>query len=232
MDGLNDKIWMKDGTLIPIVKHKLLEISKRFLQDFITPVTIKNAYLVGSLASYQWTPTSDIDVHLTVDINEPFADKSTSDYFDLKKDFFNKNHNIFIKGYKVEININEEEAEKAQFWKDKPVYDIFNDKWIRKPNPNVRRLDDPIVMKLSEYFTDRIDHLVDTQAPSENFQKLKNTIKALRKQGLKHDGEYSIGNLIFKRLRSTDASKKLFEYKNKMEDQELSLEKFKGFFRK
>jgi len=232
MDGLNDKIWQRDGTLIPIVRHKLLEISKRFLSDFITPITVKNAYLVGSLASYQWTPTSDIDVHLTVDINEPHADKSVDDYFDLKKDFFNKNHNIFIKGYKVEININEEGAEQKQFWKDKPVYDIFNDKWIIKPNPNVRKLNDPIVVQLAKFFEFKVDQLIKTEAPSHDYSKLKNTIKALRKQGLKHDGEYSIGNLVFKHLRNTKTNEKLFDFKNDMDDKELSLEKFKNYFKK
>jgi len=232
MDGLNEKLWQKDGKLVPIVKDKLLTVAKRFLNDFITPVTVKNAYLVGSLASYQWTPTSDIDVHLTVDINEPHADKSTDDYFDLKKDHFNKNHNIFIKGYKVEININEEGAEQAQFWKDKPVYDIFNDKWINKPNPNTRRLNDPIVIELSNYFEYMVDKLINDNAPSHDYTKLKNTIRALRKQGLKHDGEYSLGNLIFKRLRNTGVNEKLFDFKNEMDDKELSLEKFKNYFRK
>lgn len=232
MDGLNEKLWNKNGKLIPIVKEKLLAVSKRFLQDFITPITLKNAYLVGSLASYQWTPLSDIDIHLTVDINETHADKSTDDYFDLKKDHFNKNHNIFIKGYKVEININEDDAEKSQFFKDKGVYDIFNDKWIQKPNSNTRRLNDPIVIELSDYFEYMIDKLINDEAHSYDFSKLKNTIKALRKQGLKHDGEYSIGNLIFKRLRNTGANGKLFDFKNEMDDKELSLEKFKNFFKR
>jgi len=231
MKGLNERIWQEDGTMVPSVREKLLQISKRFLDDFITPVTIKNIYIVGSLASYQWTPTSDIDVHLTVDINEPHSDKSTSDYFDLKKDHFNKNHNIFIKGFKVEININEESAEQAQFWKDKPVYDLYNQNWIKLPNENTRRLDDPIVKDLSSYFEDKIDKLINQEAPAHDFKKLKNTIKALRKQGLKHDGEYSIGNLIFKHLRNSGANGKLFNYKNEMDDKELSLEKFKMFLR-
>jgi predicted nucleotidyltransferase len=231
MEGLNEKIWQKDGNIIPSVRERLLQISKRFLDDFITPVTVKNIYIVGSLASYKWTPTSDIDVHLTVDINEPHADKSIDDYFDLKKDFFNKNHNIFIKGYKVEININEEGAEQSQFWKDKPVYDLYNEKWVKKPNSNTRNLNDPIVLEFTEYFQEIIKKLIKNQSSYHDFKYLKNTIKALRKEGLKYDGEYSIGNLIFKQLRNSGANKELFDYKNDMEDKELSLEKFKNFFK-
>ena len=231
MEGLNEKLWQKNGKLVPAVREKLLQISKRFLDDFITPVTVKNIYLVGSMASYQWTPTSDIDVHITVDVKEPNAYETTSDYFDLKKDHFNKSHNIFIKGYKVEINIREEEEEQKQFWTDKPVYDIYKEKWIKKPNPTTRRLNDPVVLEISNYFEDRINNLIDQNAPYYDFKKVKNTIKALRQQGLKHDGEYSIGNLVFKHLRNSKANEKLFDAKNEIEDRELSLEKFHDFLK-
>jgi predicted nucleotidyltransferase len=231
MEGLNEKLWQSNGKLVPAVREKLLQISKRFLDDFITPVTTKNIYLVGSMASYQWTPTSDIDVHITVDVKEPNAYETTSDYFDLKKDAFNKNHNIFIKGYKVEINIREEEAEQKQFWTDKAVYDIYKQKWIKKPNPVTRRLNDPVVLEISDYFEDRINNLIEQNAPYYDFKKVKNTIKALRQQGLKHDGEYSIGNLVFKHLRNSKANEKLFDAKNEIEDRELSLEKFHDFLK-
>jgi len=232
MQGLNDKIWQNNGRIVPEVREKLLQISKRFLDDFITPVTVKNIYIVGSIASYQWTPTSDIDVHITVDINEPHADKSTDDYFDLKKDFFNRSHNIFIKGFKVEININEESAEQKQFWKDKPVYDLYNEKWIKKPNFNTRKLNDPLVLEISSYFEKLIKKMIRDGNPYYDFKKLKATIKALRKRGLEYDGEYSIGNLVFKNLRNSGANEKLFTYRAELEDKELSLEKFKNFFKK
>lgn len=232
MQGLNDKIWQNNGRIVPTVREKLLQISKRFLDDFITPVTVKNIYIVGSIASYQWTPTSDIDVHITVDINEPHADKSTDDYFDLKKDSFNKSHNIFIKGFKVEININEESAEQKQFWKDKPVYDLYNEKWIKKPNFNTRKLDDPLVLEISSYFEKLIKKMIRDENPYYDFRKLKSTIKSLRKRGLEYDGEYSIGNLVFKNLRNSGANEKLFTHRAELEDKELSLEKFKNFFKK
>jgi predicted nucleotidyltransferase len=232
MEGLNNKIWQKDGNIIPEVRKKLLEVAKRFLSDFITPVKVRNIYFVGSLASYQWTPTSDVDIHITVDVQEEYSSQSTSDYFQLKADLFNKTHNIFIKGYKVEINIKPEEIELTEFYKNKPIYDIFNEQWVKLPNPNVRRLDDPLVLKISKYFEDKINSLINTQAPSQDYLKLKNTIKAFRKQGLKHDGEYSVGNLVFKKLRNSGANEKLFDFKNDIEDKELSLEKFKNFFKK
>jgi predicted nucleotidyltransferase len=230
MEGLNEKLWSKDGTVIPIVREKLLRIAKKFLDDFITPIKVKNIYLVGSLASYKWSSTSDIDVHITVDIKENHSYESTVDYFDLKKDVFNKTHNIFIKGYKVEINIREDEAERSEFYKDKPIYDLYNQEWINLPNKNTRNLNDPLVLELSNYFESKIKKLIKDNASSEDFKVLKATIKALRKQGLKHDGEYSIGNLIFKHLRNSGANKRLFDYKNELEDKELSLERFADRF--
>jgi len=226
MIGLNDKIWQKDGTVVPDVRKKLLQIARRFLDDFITPVTVKNIYLLGSIASYQWTPSSDIDLHITVDINEPHGNPSMLDYFDLKKDHFNKNHNIYIKGYKVEVNIKEEVEEQKQFYKNKPIYDLYNQIWIQMPNMTTRKLNDPLVLEFLSYFKQRIDQIIQQEAPYHEFKKLKNTIKALRKQGLINDGEYAVGNLIFKKLRDSKLNERLFNFKNDLEDKELSLEKF------
>lgn len=230
MEGLNEKIWDSRGEIIPTVREKLLQISRRFLDDFITPIKIRNIFFTGSLASYQYTATSDIDVHITVDVQEEYSAKSTTDYFELKTDFFNKNHNIFVKGYKVELNIKPDEVEKQQFHKDKAVYDLLNNKWINKPNPNTRNLDDPIVLAFCSYFENQVNDLIKEKAPYYEFKKLKNNIKALRKRGLEYDGEYSIGNLIFKHLRNTRVNEKLFDFKNDLEDKELSLESFKRIY--
>ena len=147
MTQLNNKIWKDDETIWPDVRKKLLQIAQRFLNDFVTPVKVKNIYFVGSMASYQWKPSSDIDVHITVDIQEPHEGSSISDYFDLKKDHFNDSHNIYIKGYKVEVGIKEDEKEQQEFYKDKGVYDLYNQTWIQRPALETRDLNDSLVLE-------------------------------------------------------------------------------------
>jgi hypothetical protein len=226
MNQLNDKIWDKSNKLIPDVKRKLLMIAHKVTTDIATLVKIKDIYFTGSLATYKWTPVSDIDLHVVVDILEKHSDNTLIDYFDVICKLFNSQHNIFIKGYKVEVNL----KEKENSIKDKATYDIVHDKWITTPNPNTRSLEDPEVINITKKYQNRIDELITKHGSVEEAKALKKEIKDLRKNGLlEGEGEYSIGNLVFKRLRNTEYLAKIFNYWNRLEDQILSLETFKQY---
>lgn len=219
---LNDKIWGSDNLIIPIVREKLLTIAKKIADDIATLVRIKHIYFTGSLATYRWTPISDIDLHIIVEVLEEHSNDTLDEYFDLMCKLFNNQHNIFIKGYKVEVNIKKEEV----LFRDKSAYDLIENKWVKKPSKNTRDLDDPEVIKLATKYQRQIDNLIGTNASVEEAKKLKAEIKDLRKSGLEEgEGEYSIGNLVFKKLRNTEYLSKLFDYWHRLEDRELSLEK-------
>jgi predicted nucleotidyltransferase len=226
MKRLNDKIFDKEGTIIPIVREKLLTIAKKITNEVATLVEIQNIFFTGSLATYRWTATSDIDVHIIVKVLESHRDETLKEYFDLICKLFNSHHNIFIKGYKVEVNMKEEEV----IHKDKAVYDLIKNKWLVEPNPKTRSLNDPEVLKLTNDIQKRIDRIVSKNDASEEGKELKKEIKALRSKGLSgEEGEYSVENLVFKKLRNTDYLTKLFNYLNELEDKKLSLESFKKY---
>jgi hypothetical protein len=228
MQKLNDKIWGKDRKIIPAVREKLLVLAKKLSDDVATLVEVKHIYLTGSLATYRWTAVSDIDLHIIVDILEKHSDNTINEYFDLICKLFNSQHNIFIKGYKVEVNIKEREV----LYKDKAAYDLINNKWVKEPNENTRDLDDPEVISITKEYQQKIDKLISKHGTVDEAKALKREIKDLRRKGLEEgDGEYSVGNLVFKKLRNTEYVAKLFDYWNGLEDKELSLEKvqFKNF---
>ena len=67
----------------------------------------------------------------------------------------------------------------------------------------------------------------------EEAKEIKKEIKEYRRSGLESkDGEYSIGNLVFKNLRHSNYIAKLFNYYKELEDAKLSLENrnFKKYF--
>ena len=81
-------------------------------------------------------------------------------------------------------------------------------------------------------YQQKIDKLISKHGTVDEAKALKREIKDLRRKGLEEgDGEYSVGNLVFKKLRNTEYVAKLFDYWNGLEDKELSLEKvqFKNF---
>ena len=222
MQKLNDKIWGKDNRIIPEVREKLLVLAQKVAEEVATLVEIKHIYFTGSLATFKWTPTSDIDVHIIVNVLENHSHNTLTEYFDLICKLFNSHHNIFIKGYKAEVNMKKKEA----FHKDKAVYDLINNEWVQEPNKDTRNSNDPEVIKIAKDIQKKIDKLIKSKGSAEEAKALKKEIKQFRTSGLQEGGgEYSIGNLVFKALRNSGHVAKIFNYYNEVEDAALSLEK-------
>jgi predicted nucleotidyltransferase len=228
MKTLNDRIWDKSGKIVPMVREKLLAIAHKVADEIATLVEIENIYFTGSLAGYNWTPVSDVDLHIIVKILEEHSDGTLNEYFDLICKLFNSHHNIFIKGYKVEVNIKERET----LLKDKAVYDLVNNTWKVKPKRAIKTIEDHDVIEMTKYYQREIDLLITHRGSIKDAKELKAKIKELRTTGLSEEGEFSLGNLVFKRLRNTGYLAKIFDYYTKLEDQKLSLENFKGFLKK
>lgn len=227
MNNLNNDIWRSKKNLHKDVYEKLIQISEFFLKSIDTPIKVKNIFLTGSIASYQWTPLSDIDLHIVVDILNDECEKTVDDYFDIKSKNFNKNHNIFLKGFKVEMNIKREEV----LLKGKAVYDLLNKEWVSEPSNPIRDFTDHEVLTLVSRIQKEIDDAINNREPYESFSDIKNRIKNMRTNGLKSDeGEFSVGNLVFKTLRNNGYIQKLFKYKGDILDNTLSLESFKDFY--
>jgi predicted nucleotidyltransferase len=221
---LNPYIWDRNKKLYEPIRKKLLEISEDFLDGILLKSKIENIFLTGSICSYQWTEESDIDIHI---IAKPEDESEFSaDYFDTKSKLYNKEHNIYIKGFKVELNIKFKEV----FLKGKAVYDLKSNKWIKSPIHSEYTLTDMDVLTKVKKYQNIIDDAIETQSSMNELKKIRDEIKALRVDGLKKDGEYSIENLTFKKLRHTGYIKKLYDYKAKIKDKSLSLESFYKYF--
>lgn len=225
MNQLNEKIW-NGKKLIPEIKEKLLTISRKIVNDLSIDVKLKNVLFTGSLASFVWRASSDIDLHLIVKTEEDYGEV-IDDYLDMYSKIFNNYHSIFIKGYKLELNIKREE----KFLDDKGIYDILTDKWLQIPSkPNPKIYQDEEIKDMVLNYQDRIDSLINNDAELEEIDNLRKDIKTMRSNGLSEDGEYSTGNLVFKELRHSGYLEKLYDFKQKKEDDFLSFESFGKYF--
>jgi hypothetical protein len=226
---LNPLIWDVRNNLYDPIKKKLLSISQDFLDTIEAPVEIKNIFLTGSLCTYEWTDESDWDLHIIVSIEDGYCDELTiKDYFDAKSKLYNKEHDIFIKGYPVEVNL----KEKEDLLKDKAVYDLQKGKWLVTPVHSEITLNNSEVLKKTKEMQSIIDNAIENKVSLEGLKEIRDEIKSIRKVGLETDGEFSIGNLVFKNLRHSGYIKNLYDYKAKLVDTDLSLESFSGYFKK
>lgn len=225
MNKLNSNIWKNNKKIDKEIKEKLLNISKIFLKKIETPIEIKNIFLTGSLATYQWNNLSDLDLHIIVDVLDEKCIDTVSDYFDTRSKVFNKEHDIFIRGYKVEVNIKTKEVE----LKGKAIYDLVKDEWYIKPIKPFRDMQDYDVLTLVSRYQFEIDNAINSQKDVDVLKNLRKSIKKLRETGLKEEGEYSVGNLVFKSLRNSGHITKLIGQGKELEDSNLSLESFKNY---
>ena len=225
-DTLNPNIW-DNLKLKPEIKEKLLQIGKDFYADTETDAPLKDVLFVGSLANYNWSEYSDIDLHVVCDFIQ-FSDTELSLYeelFKVKKTIFNTNHDIKIFGYEVELYV--QNASEAHF--SSGVYSVLYDEWDVKPEKEDSNIDTKILKSKINHWKNQIDTVVDNATEKdidearEYIKKFKEKLKKYRSSGLKKEGEYSYENLVFKYLRRSDYLEKLFNLENNLLDKELSL---------
>jgi len=124
-DTLVADVW-EDNKLKPEIREKLLVIAQDFFDSLELPegTILKDIKLTGSLANYNWSKFSDVDLHLVLDYsqiadNEEFA----RDYFLAKKSIWNQTHDIDMFGYPVEVYVEDENDDHTA----SGLYSILND---------------------------------------------------------------------------------------------------------
>jgi hypothetical protein len=226
-DELNPKIWESPNKMSSKVRERLLDIAYEFIEFLGVDVIISDVVMTGSLANYNWSQYSDVDLHLIADF-EQFSEKELPLYeelFKLKKTLFNDKHNIKIYGYDVELYIqNDVESHFSS-----GEYSILFDEWKTKPSKENVEVDTNLIKTKSEHWMKTIDEVIDDvketplESGVESIDKIKDKLKKYRTAGLEDGGEMSDENLVFKVLRRNGYIQKLFDFQNEYQDKKLSL---------
>jgi hypothetical protein len=232
-DELNPTIWdNSDDPTNAVMKEdirlQLIEIANKFIEFLDYDIFIQDITMTGSLSNYNWSEFSDIDLHIMYDFNESGNEKELyKDLFKLKKTLFNSTHDITVKGYEVELyvqDINEPHISTG-------VYSVLFNEWLVEPTKEEVNINKKIITDKVEQWEDIIDLVIDDVEESdddletslEKIQKVKDKLKKYRGCGLEKEGEYSYENLVFKYLRRNGYIQKLFDFQNDVIDNRLSL---------
>tara|TARA_R110002020_G_scaffold53979_2_gene150842 strand:- start:176 stop:1300 length:1125 start_codon:yes stop_codon:yes gene_type:complete len=224
---LNPNLW-DDNRLKPKLRENFLKIAKSFA-DFLLPiidVAVKDVTLTGSNANYNWTNKSDIDLHILINYKNIKAYDANSalvrEYLMTKKSIWNNNYPLMFRGMQIELyaqDVNEPHASTG-------VYSIMHDKWIKKPSSDIISVEDDAIDKKAEPYAYEIDKLkVGDVNLTGRINRLKNRLKKMRQAGLAVEGEYSIENLAFKKLRNSGHLEKLSQLAKSEMMTQLQLEK-------
>jgi len=228
-DELNPKIWDENEKMEPEVRKNLLKIADDYFESLELPgVDIEDITMTGSLANYNWSKYSDIDLHIIIDHSEVPVDPSlVEDFLKTKSTSWNDSHDIKIYGFEIEIylqDVNEEHTSTG-------VYSILRNEWVEHPEKKPIKIDNKNVKLKSERIMDSIDTLYDEMKNSESYDnvveksdKIKDKIKKMRQAGLDANGEFSVENMVFKVLRRNGMLDRLSDIKTVAYDKSVTLE--------
>lgn len=218
-DQLNPSFW-QDGKMIPLVRYKMMQTAMDFVKFIgVKQLNLTDVIMTGSNASYNYTKHSDVDLHLVVKMDDNDIMK---ELFDAKKGLWNEQHDVTIKGYDIEVYV--QDADEPHI--SSGMYSILNDQWIKEPKPVRPEIDDISVEKKYYELHDKINKAVQS-GNKEKLEKIKKDIKKMRQSGLDKAGEFSAENLAFKMLRNLGDMEKLIKSIAHIHNKELSLEQFR-----
>lgn len=225
-ETLEPHFWQED-MLVPKISRRLKRIADDFVEGLDIPVIIEDLRFTGSLANYNWSRYSDVDLHLVVDFSKIDEDvELVKAFFDASRMRWNELHDIRIYGYEVEIYV----ENVGDVHKSSGVYSIANDSWIAAPDAEDIHFSFALARSKSDDILSQINAIgrfIDKKPRSalSAIERLKVKIRNMRRNGLDSpEQEFSAENIAFKILRREDSLQKLSDMKYTAYDRIMSLE--------
>lgn len=221
---LNPKLWNDDNSLKDDVAEKVESIVnyfKNLLKDDGIELVISDIYILGSNANYNYTETSDLDIHIIADESSDCLKKHLPIIYNCYKTLFNDKYDISIKGINAEIYVeNKDQLSNVATG----VYSLSKG-WIKKPSKEYAtpKIDDVIFSREvnkweRRYFAVAMNPTLDA------IDKYMDDIYDIRTESLMNDGEFGFGNLVFKEIRKLGYLSDLKDIKSDLISKELSLD--------
>ena len=219
-NALNPKLWDENNKLRTEVREAALRIVEFFLSQMDMPITYKDIRILGSNASYNYSPYSDLDIHIVVDFNELEGSNSMlRKYFNGVRNGFLNDYDVKIHGIPVEMYIEDiSDPPKA-----KGIYSVVDDGWIKFPKQDTNAVEAD-VDSVADVWEARINKLVKRDSLEDVDTAIRN-LYYVRRNSLAQDGEYGKGNQLFKEIRNRGLLDMLRQKKKELISKELSVEK-------
>lgn len=205
---LREGFWSVDK-FNPRIRKKLLRIVKDFACPDGDCPDIDDIQLTGSLANYNYTKYSDLDVHILIDFSKINKDIDlVKAALDGKRFIWNLRHEVKMHGHEVELyyqDTNEPHIASG-------LFSLLHNKWIKTPKYDPPEIDSRDVEMKARSISNIITKLKRITSKSlsskraavlhKYAKRLKDKIKNMRQSGLNREGEFSVENLAFKELRN------------------------------
>lgn len=201
----------------PEIRTKLLAIANDFWSSLKLNAAVLDIQLTGSLANYNWTKYSDLDVHVIIDFAQ--VDKNTGlvrSALDGMRFVWNQRHPVTVEGYDVECYVQDKNEQHTS----SGLFSLMKGEWIAVPQYNPPQVDERDVNEKVRVFKSELREILsrmklakgeDARDLFDYLKRLKNKISKERQEGLSRAGEFSVENVVFKRLRNDGTIEKIID---------------------
>lgn len=207
------------------VADKLSEIVEEYVDDseIFDMDDIIDAEILGSNANYNYNDTSDIDLHLIVNMSDISNNTEIVQIAsNLERSEFNKHYDIEIRDLQVELYVEDVRSGTMS----NGIYSLFQNEWIRKPKKETipDYSNDEEYLRLLDQWTNDATDVLYNEKDSTNVKSFVNRLYNFRRISLMTGGEFAKGNLVFKQLRKSGLIEKLKALQYKLTSERLSLD--------
>jgi len=218
-DTLNPDLWDENKKLKPEIGSVLSKVSTDFYKSTELRGEIIDILFLGSSANYNWNPNSDIDLHILIDVTqEKMHPTHTRKFLDVLAFKWNTQHDIRIRGNKVEVYIQDIGETNNSIG----IYSLMNNAWLREPSKEHVELDKEQIKRKFKILKHKINQIIETEDP-EKLKGVMKDIRNFRQSGLDKTGEFSTENVVFKALRHSGLLTKLKDSINNFYDKQVSI---------
>ena len=230
-DTLHPAFWDAAKNFDQSLRESLLTIAQDVSEGAgVKDDLIEDIQLTGSMANYNYTDYSDLDVHILLDFDKINHDEDlVKKALDGKRFVWNLRHDIKMGGHDVEVYFQDiDEPHKAS-----GLYSILNNEWIREPIHDEPEVDARDVSAKADRLKGQISDLEvelgvtngeDLDDLNEAADALREKVARMRKDSLEANGEFGIGNLAFKELRNSGYMERLIDISNAIYDKKFTSE--------
>jgi len=229
-ESLNPKLW-DDFNLDEEVREDLLKIGKDFFDSIELECEVKDIVFCGSLCNYNWSEKySDYDLHIIIDFKDVDENLELVEKLcDYAKKKWNLEHDIFLKGFEVEVAIQDEKDLKESIKTNRMggAFSVMKNKWLKKPEKVEFVPDEKTIKKKATAIMEVVDE-IESKIEEDKYPIVENKldsiwkkIKKSRQSGLEEGGEFSTGNLVFKLLRRNGYVAKVMDMKKTSYDNQF-----------
>ena len=215
---LNPKLW-HDEQLDPIVRKQLLKIAEDFVEDLGVKLHVKDITVSGSNAAFTYTPHSDLDLHVVVDMKKLPDSDVYRELFQAKKTLYNEANSIKVRGIPIELYVQDSDVPVRSLGE----YSVLDDHWIKIPKKQKASFDQMATKEKYEQLSELVKLAMKTR-DLDRINKAIGIVHRYREAGLHNEGEFSPENLAYKAIRKQGGIDKLYDLRDKLHGQSLSIE--------